>query len=172
MRIVGWRPLIKGTLRGFLDLEVMVENNHPLTIFECPVHLGENGPWVGFPAKAQVDRDGKLRRKSNGKPDYTAVMKWGDAATREAFSRAAIQLLLKRYPDALHRGRGRVAMTPRCRGPPTGVVAIPKKNGSLFRGSRHGDHLSRGGRNRRRPRLRPSRQQGRISLRLPAVRQA
>ena len=101
MKLVGWKPLTKGTLRGFLDLELMVENGHPLTVLECPVHLGENEPWVGFPGKAQVDRAGNLRRKSNGKIDYTAVLKWGDAATRDAFSRAAIQLLLNRYPDAL-----------------------------------------------------------------------
>lgn len=101
MKLLGWRPLQRGTLRGFLDIEVEVGNGRRLRIFECPVLLGSNGPWVALPGKPQLDRDGNARRKANGKPEYVAVLQWGDRAASDAFSAAAIKLLLQRHPDAL-----------------------------------------------------------------------
>jgi hypothetical protein len=101
VKLLGWKKVVRGTLRGFLDIEVSVEHAHALQIFECPVNVGPNGPWVGLPGKPQIDRDGNLRRKPNGKPEYVAVNKWGNAETRELFSRAALRLLLARHPDAL-----------------------------------------------------------------------
>ena len=101
MKLLGWRKVVRGTLRGFADFELAVENSHGLQILECPVNTNHNGPWVGFPGKPQLDRDGNLKRKPDGKPDYTAILKWADPETRDRFSRAAVQLLLAKHPDAL-----------------------------------------------------------------------
>jgi len=102
MRVFGWRKLVRNTMRGFVDVEVEVGEGRPLQILECVVHVGPNGPWVALPGKAQLDRDGNVRRKpGTNKVDYVAVLKWGNADTRDRFSQAVIQLLLARYPDAL-----------------------------------------------------------------------
>jgi hypothetical protein len=104
VRLLAWKPLARGPLRGFLDLEVELgrDGNRRLQILECPVRLEASGrPWVGLPGKPQLDRNGNTRRKSNGRPDYTAVLKWTTKADSDAFSDAALRLLLARYPDAL-----------------------------------------------------------------------
>jgi hypothetical protein len=102
MKILGWQKIVKNTMRGIIDVEVMVEHTRPLEIYECIVHVGPNGPWVALPAKVQLDRDGQVRRNlASGKPDYARVLKWRDSATRDKFSAAVIKLLVELHPDAL-----------------------------------------------------------------------
>ena len=102
MKLLTWRKLVRGPLRGFADYELAVEHGRALQVFECPVLVGANGPWVALPGKPRLDRDGNVQRNStSGKPEYVALLKWGNAETRNRFSRAAIQLLLARHPDAL-----------------------------------------------------------------------
>lgn len=101
MKILGWQKLVKNTMRGFVDIEVEVEHGRPLQIFECIVHVGPNGPWVALPGKAQLDKDGTIRRKPTGNIEYARVLKWRDPETRDLFSRALIKLLLARHPTAL-----------------------------------------------------------------------
>jgi hypothetical protein len=105
MRLLGWQKLVRSTMRGVLDIEVEVEHGRRLQIFECIVHVGPNGPWVALPGKAQLDRDGTVRRKlATGKVEYARVLKWAGEGTGDLFSRAAIRLLLARHPDALDAG--------------------------------------------------------------------
>jgi hypothetical protein len=102
MKILGWQRLVKNTMRGIVDVEVAVEHGHPLGIYECIVHVGPNGPWVAFPSKVQLDRDGTVRRNlATGKPEYVNLLKWRDKDTRDKFSAAVIKLLLARHPTAL-----------------------------------------------------------------------
>jgi hypothetical protein len=101
MKLLGWKSLHRGSLRGFIDIEVEVGNGRRLQILECSVHTGPNGPWVALPGKPQLDRDGNIRRKANGKPEYVSVLRWGDAQTRDRFSSAVIKLLREHYPHAL-----------------------------------------------------------------------
>jgi hypothetical protein len=101
VKLLGRKPHQSGTLRGFVDVELEVEHGRRLRIHECPVHTGDTGPWIALPGKVQTHRNGSVRLKPNGKPEYTAILNWGDAETRDAFSRAVIKLLLQRHPDAL-----------------------------------------------------------------------
>lgn len=103
MKLLGWRslPHSTSTLRGFVDVELQVENDRRLQILECPVHDGPNGPWVGLPRKVQIDRDGTVRLKADGRRDYAAILQWGDRAASDAFSEAVIKVLLRRHRDAL-----------------------------------------------------------------------
>ena len=40
MRLVGWKPLVKGTLRGFANVELPIG----LRLIDCPIFVGPNGP--------------------------------------------------------------------------------------------------------------------------------
>jgi hypothetical protein len=102
MKLLAWKPLRRGALRGFVDVELEVEHGRSLQISECAVLVGSNGPWIALPGKPQVDRDGTVRRKpGTDKPEYVALLRWGDRATGDAFSRAVVKLLLQRHPDVL-----------------------------------------------------------------------
>jgi len=102
LRLLGWKQLRKHTLCGFMDVEVAVAHGRGLAIYECPVHVGANGrPWVALPAKPQLDRDANVRRSAAGKIEYASILRWGDQATGDKFSAAAIKLLLARHPSAL-----------------------------------------------------------------------
>jgi hypothetical protein len=102
LRLLGWKPLRKNTLRGFIDVEVAVGNGRGLAIYECPVHVGANGrAWVALPAKPQLDRNGSVRRSIAGKIQFAPVIRWCDQATGDKFSAAAIKLLLARHPSVL-----------------------------------------------------------------------
>ena len=98
MKILGWQPLVKNTMRGLVDVELELR----LQIYECIVH----GPWVALPSKVVIDKDGAVRRNlATGKIEYARVLKWRDKATGDKFSTAVIRLLLARYPDALDGGK-------------------------------------------------------------------
>jgi hypothetical protein len=102
MKLLGWQKLVKNKMRGFVDVEVTVENGRTLGIYGCLVHVGPNGPWVALRAKTQVDKDGTVRRKlATGRIEYGRILKWNDKATSDKFSAAVIKLLLARHPDAL-----------------------------------------------------------------------
>jgi hypothetical protein len=93
---------VKGTLRGFLDIALTVEGGHPLAVYECPVDVGPNGPWVAFPGKAQIERDGTIRRNlGTGKVEYARVLKWLNGGDPDKFSAAVVKLLLARHLAAL-----------------------------------------------------------------------
>jgi hypothetical protein len=101
MRLLRWKPVVRGSLRGFLDLALTVENDRPLEVYEWAMHVGPNGPWASPPGKAQIDRGGNLIRKPNGRPEYTAVMKWTGHQTGNRFGRAVMRMLLDKHPNAL-----------------------------------------------------------------------
>ena len=41
MRLVSWKALVKGTLRGFATVELPIE----LKLVDCPIFVGPNEPW-------------------------------------------------------------------------------------------------------------------------------
>lgn len=99
LRLVEWKPVAKGALRGFVSVELPIG----LTIREMPVLVGAKGPWVSLPGKAQIDSEGRVRRdpaKSN-KIAYVAVLAWRDKGISDRFSKAVIDLLLATHPRAL-----------------------------------------------------------------------
>jgi hypothetical protein len=63
MRLVSWRPITKGSLRGFATVELPVG----LKIFDVPIFTGKNGLWASLPSKPQIDRDGRQKVNTNGK---------------------------------------------------------------------------------------------------------
>jgi hypothetical protein len=102
MKILKWKKFARGTMRGFLDLELTVENGRTLEVYEWVVHVNERGSWISPPGRPQIDKDGNLRKlPGKTRPEYAVMMKWSDDETRNHFNRAVLKILLEQYPDAL-----------------------------------------------------------------------
>jgi CHC2 zinc finger len=55
-RLVSWKPITKGSLRGFATVELPIGLK-----LDCAVFVGINGAWARPPAKPQLDKDGRQR---------------------------------------------------------------------------------------------------------------
>ena len=71
MKLLNWRPLVKGALRGFATVELPIG----LKLIDCPVLVGPNGAWAALPSKPVLDREGK-HAKPSGKAQYAAIVEW------------------------------------------------------------------------------------------------
>jgi hypothetical protein len=64
LRLISWRPLAKGSLRGFCTIELL-----PLGLknIDCPVLLSHGRAWCALPAKVQVENTGRQKptRRAN-----------------------------------------------------------------------------------------------------------
>jgi hypothetical protein len=97
MRLISFRPLVKGSLRGFATVELPIG----LKIADVPVLVSGGRAWASLPSKPQIDKDGQHKRDINGKPAYTAILEWRDRALADRFSAAVVELVRAQYPDAL-----------------------------------------------------------------------
>jgi hypothetical protein len=75
-----------------------------LTIRDCPVLTGSNGPWVNLPGKPQIDKEGQPRRDAKGKLAYLVILEWDNPRLRRRFSDAVIDLIRAHHPDVLEGG--------------------------------------------------------------------
>jgi hypothetical protein len=96
LRLLKWRPAVKGVLRGFADLEFWFG----LRIVDCPVLISNGRAWVSLPVKPQIV-DGRQRLNEAGKPAFLPVLGWRNRTLQDRFSEAVIALLLEQHPDAL-----------------------------------------------------------------------
>jgi hypothetical protein len=87
IRATDWRPLERGTLRGFLTLHL----DSGIVLRDCGLHKKGDSEWVSLPAKPQVDRDGQPRRDpQTGRLQYSTVVEIPDRTRREQFRAAAL----------------------------------------------------------------------------------
>ena len=96
MRLISFKPLVKGALRGFVNVELPNE----LTVTDCPVCTSGGKVWASLPSKPVLDRDGK-HVEINGKRQYCAILSWADRQTADRWSEAVVALLREAHPDAL-----------------------------------------------------------------------
>jgi hypothetical protein len=96
LRLLKWRPVAKGALRGFADVEFWFG----LKIADCPVLVSHGRAWVSFPGRP-VLTDGRHRQDEHGKPAYATLLSWRDRKLQDRFSAAVIELLLEAHPGAL-----------------------------------------------------------------------
>ena len=102
MRLVNFRPLVKGALRGFATVQLPIG----LTINDVPVLSSHGKVWASLPAKPQIDSEGRQKRDANGKPAYIAILQWRDRDLADRFSQAVVELVRAAHPEAFD---GRVA---------------------------------------------------------------
>jgi len=96
MRLVSFKSVVKGALRGFATVELP----NGLTVMDCPVLHGPNGAWATLPSKPVLDGEGK-HVKPSGKPQYAAILHWNDRNLARRFSEVLVALVRATYPDAL-----------------------------------------------------------------------
>ena len=92
----GFRPLVKGALRGFVTVELPCG----LVLHDVAIFAGRNGPWASLPSKPVLDRDGCQRSDTNGKPQYAPIAEWRSRELADRFSAAIVKLVRTAHPDA------------------------------------------------------------------------
>ena len=98
MRVTSFRPFIKGALRGHCNI---AWDSAGLLLIDCPIFVSAAGKaWCGLPAAPIIDSAGR-HYVVNGKKQYRPLLEWRDRDRSAAFSARVIELLLKRFPDAL-----------------------------------------------------------------------
>jgi DNA-binding cell septation regulator SpoVG len=97
LKILDWRPLTKGALRGFAKVELP----SGMIISDVTILTGNNGPWASPPSKPQIGRDGTVMKDASGKIKYTPIIEFTDKATRGRWSTAVVDALRQAYPEAL-----------------------------------------------------------------------
>ena len=66
------------------------------------MHRHASAHWAALPAKPMVDRDGTLRRTSDGRIEYAQILGFDGRKVREAFSKAVVAALLRFQSDAFN----------------------------------------------------------------------
>jgi hypothetical protein len=90
----------QGVLLGFATIELP----YRLRRIDCPLLAETKGTWVGLPTKRQLDRDGRQRTGTYGKPDYSPVLKRRNRDLADRFSAAVVAVVSTAHPDALDGG--------------------------------------------------------------------
>jgi len=96
MRLVGWKPLVKGTLRGFANVELPIG----LRLIDCPIFVGPNGPGAAPPSKPVLDCEGRQARLS-GKPQFAPVVEGRNRGLADRFSATVLGLVEGTHPAVL-----------------------------------------------------------------------
>jgi hypothetical protein len=92
----SFHPLVRNTLRGFAEISIAEMR---LTIRDIAIHEKGEARWAQLPAKAQI-KDGTLVKDASRKIQYFAIMDFDSRDVRDAFSRAVVQAVLERQPEA------------------------------------------------------------------------
>ncbi len=98
MRLISFRPVITGALRGYANVEWRAAG---LIWLGVAIFVGADGKgWASLPAAPVIDAAGR-HHIIDGKKQYRATTEWLDRARSDQFSAQVIALLLHKYPHAL-----------------------------------------------------------------------
>jgi len=101
MRLLSFKPLVKGSHRGFGHVELP----SGLRIADVPVLMSHGKAWATLPSKPVLGADGK-HVVAAGKKQYAPVLEWRDRQLTDGFSAAVVELVSASYPDALKPSAG------------------------------------------------------------------
>jgi hypothetical protein len=97
MRVISFRPLVRNTLRGFIEIELP----SGLRVREISIHESHGKRWAGLPARPVLTADGR-HSVLNGKKQYASLLEWKSRDLSDEFSRRIIQLVQERHPEAFN----------------------------------------------------------------------
>jgi hypothetical protein len=86
--VISWRPLRKGSLRGFANVRTRF-----LTFFDVAVHVSNGKAWASVASRPVIDPEGRHAIGSNGKKCYVPAVSWATADLRRQFSDAVVAAL-------------------------------------------------------------------------------
>jgi hypothetical protein len=92
----SFHPLVRNTLRGFAEISIAEMR---LKIRDVAIHEKGVSRWAQLPAKPQI-KDGSLVKDVTGKVQYVHILDFDSREVRDAFSRAVVQAVLERQPEA------------------------------------------------------------------------
>lgn len=94
--LLEWKPMLRNSLRGF----AVIRLGKSLRIADVAVHCSYGKRWAQMPGKAQIDKDGSVRRDNKGKIQYSPTASWLDKDSADRFSEAVIAAVEREYPGA------------------------------------------------------------------------
>ena len=98
LRVCDWSPLEGNpSLVGF----AVIATPSDLVL---PIFRGSDGYSAGMPSRPQLDRNGNILRKANGKVDYAACVGFATRHVRDRWSRQVIEALRADFPDVFGDG--------------------------------------------------------------------
>ncbi|HEX8010807.1 MAG TPA: hypothetical protein VF814_07735 [Casimicrobiaceae bacterium] len=86
MRCVTWRPLARGSLQGFADIEMP----SGLILIGCTLHRSNGKAWCSPPSRPQLDAERKPMLGDNGKILYAPIVEFADKRLRYKWSDLAV----------------------------------------------------------------------------------
>jgi len=95
MRLIGWKPLERSSLRGFATVELPMG----LKIVDCPVLMSNGKVWAALPSKPQIGEDGQQRRDAGGKSALSPVVQWRNRDLAGRWSDAVVALVRAAHPE-------------------------------------------------------------------------
>jgi hypothetical protein len=101
-RLTDFRPVAKGTLRGFASGRLDCGDGLALDLADLVVHQRDGKSWLGWPAKPLIDRDGQVMRHDNGKVRYSSpLVRPADRGVAARLEAAILAAVRRAHPDAL-----------------------------------------------------------------------
>ena len=97
LRLVSWKPVVKGALRGFATVELPIG----LPIIDVPVLIGAKGAWATLPSKPELDSEGRRKRDINGRPTDAPVFEWRTRDLANRFFDAVVAAVQQAHPGDL-----------------------------------------------------------------------
>jgi len=94
--LLGWRPMAKGSLRGFAKVRL----GRALVINDIPVLQSNGKAWASMPGKPLVDRDGQPMRDNRGKARFAPILEWSDRDAGDRFSAAVVEAVTREHGAA------------------------------------------------------------------------
>lgn len=96
VHILSWRPVVKGSLRGFCVVQI-----GQLKINDVSVWTKDDRSWASMPSKPMIGRDGPIMDNKTGKPRYSAICEWANKDSGERFSESVIAAIERIQPGCL-----------------------------------------------------------------------
>lgn len=93
VHLVDWKPLLKGSLRGFAKVRL----GRSLLINDVPVLCSNGRVWAGMPGKPLIGGDGTGLRDDKGKQRYMPILEWTSRESSDRFSEAVIAAIQKEH---------------------------------------------------------------------------
>jgi hypothetical protein len=84
MTLISWRPVRKGSLIGFADLEIPMAR---LPARDVSVHQAGAKRWARLPGRPMLDGEGTPLRDDKGRVKYSTIVEWQTHGVSAAFSK-------------------------------------------------------------------------------------